>query len=190
MSLAQAARSVTSPSEEGPVAVVRVTSGPDGDRLTVAIPEGVDPGAVASRLRVRRRGIDGDRDAPLLETEAGDLAFRLPGGAGDRASVLVEATSDDGGPTRSLPPIAYVPSPEAATRRGSEPLALARALGLAAGSASAQAPFVGDAHAPELFDVPRRTRDEELPLLPWLAVLAALLLPLDVALHRRGKDPA
>ncbi len=183
--VAQAARSVTPPSEEGPVAVVRIAPGPDGDRLVVAIPEGVDPSAVAARLRVRRRGVDGDRDAPLVEVDAGSLAFRLPGGAGDRPSVLLEATSEDGGASRTLPPIAYVPSAEPAALRGSDPVALSRALGLLAGTGSSLPVLPSD-----LFEVPRRTHTEETPLLPWLAALAALLLPIDVALHRRGRDPA
>lgn len=193
--VAQAARSVTSPSEEGPVAVVRVASGPDGDRLVVAIPEGVDPSDVAGHLRVRRRGADGDRDAPLLEIDTRELAFRLPGGAGDRAAVLVEATSEEGGDVRALPPIAYLPSAEPAARRGSDAAALERGLGLSPDPAAPSmpaAPPVPRAPGslpPDLFDVPRRTRTDDVPLLPWLAALAALLLPLDVALHRRGKEP-
>ncbi len=175
--VAQAARSVTPPSDEGPVAFVHVTSGPAGDRLEVAVPEGIDASAVASRIRVRRRGADGDRIATLVETDGGDVVFQLPPTTGDTATALVESAAEEaGGESRALPPISYVPSKGPPPVRGSEPNALARAtLPLSAPDAA------------DLFEVPTKRGTDDVPLRAWLAALAALLLPLDVALHRRGR---
>ena len=152
--VAEAARSVTPPSDEGPVAVVRVTHGPDGDRLRVAVPEGIDPSAVAARLRVRRRGPDGDRDATLVDTDGGDVEFRLPPTTGDTATVLVESAVVEGGESRALPPISYVPSKGPPPVRGSEPEALGRTTG---------APlFATD--AADLFDLPKKRGSSDFPL--------------------------
>ena len=175
--VSQAARSVTPPSDEGPVAVVRVTQGPDGDRLRVAVPDGIDPSAVAARIRVRRRGADGVVDASLADTDGGDVVYRLPPTTGDAATVIVESAGEDGAEPRALPPISYVPSKGPPTVRGSEPEALRRDAGQ---------PLVAPDSA-DLFDIPKKRRASDFPLAAWLAALAAILLVIDVALHRRGR---
>lgn len=178
--VAQSARSVAAPSGAGPEAVVRVESDARGDRLRVAVPEGVDASEVAARIRVRRRDAGGIENATVVGTDGGegsDVVYRLPPSTSDRAEVLVEARPEEGGEPVPLPPIAYLPSKGPPPRIGSDP------TGLGAGLPGRVTPS-DDA---SLFDVPTKRRSTDHPLAPWLAALAVLLLPVDVGLHRRGR---
>jgi hypothetical protein len=175
--IAQAARSVLRPAEEGLVGVVRVTPSPAGDVLRVSLPEGFPPEAAAAAFQVSVDGAEGALPARPLGLEDDEAAFLLPSsGRGDALRVARVSVRGADGKTQDLPPITFLAGAAREVEEEADPTALAAALGVVPSSPA-------DAR---LFDVPRRSVPTDRPLAPWLVALAVLLLPLDAWAHRRA----
>lgn len=171
---AQAARAVASLPTPPDAAEVRVVPSATGDRVVVALPEGVAPEAAAAALGVSVLGPDGPRQATPDGVEGGEVRFLLPATATPTAVVRVTVRRPDG-TVAALPPLTYVPSPPP----GPPPAdvdGLAGALGAPAASPD----------APDLFDVPSVATTTRESGVPALLLLALFLLPLDAWAHRRG----
>ena len=179
--VAQAARSVIAPAEEGPVLVTRVTAEPDGDRVRISVPDGIPLAEVAASVRVTVPNPTGEVAAVPLGVEDGEVVFRLPTAAADVdvATVRITVTPPEG-EARVLPPLAYVP------RAGRPvPTAPPDADGLAA-AIGAPLLSIDDGELPSL---PRRRVPRDVSLVPHLLLLALVLLLVDAALHRRTITP-
>lgn len=171
--LVQATRAVRAPQgTRGRELEARVFQTPEGAFLAIDAP----PAAPAGPVRVVWEGPDGTQD----------LGARTPGGTEPMplpplpagAVATVRLLEGEGG-LPVAPPTTYLARPPAAPPPApGDARALAAALG---------APAL-DETAPLL--LPAAPRPLRRPLWPWPLAAAALLLPLDVALHRRARRPA
>jgi hypothetical protein len=173
--LAQTARSLVPPAPESDVPVARVVPGKDGDELRVSRPDG--PGLPWT---VEADFGEGPVPATPSGRDDGDAVWKLPDAPDPTRPAVVRARASDVNlePQRPMPaPVTYLPRGGVPYPTGSDPAAIEAALGTA--------PLAtGD---PRLFEVEGRARDSERSLVPWCLLAFALLLPLDVFLHRRGK---
>jgi hypothetical protein len=165
--IVQAARSVRAPAGLGQSVFASVLLDPDGDRLRLD----AAPGAPASPVRVLWSGAGEEHDLGLHTPGTGE-DLRLPTAAAGTAA-WIQLRDEEGHPTG--PGLTYlVSAPRVAGPRAGDATRLASVLG-------AEALQEG---SPLFAPAPEGQGREGLWAL--FALLALLLLPFDVALHRRA----